>query len=109
MATPVGTLCTSIVNKTQNANHGVVLNKHAVRFTAVFPAGSAIAYIPVGQLSADDLVVVSQRGVQAGLQIQDSRSLRVPDSQSGYVELMTEDNANASTNVPVDINILRYT
>ena len=109
MATPVGSLCTSIVNKTANGNMGVVLNKHAVRFTAVFPAGATIAYVPVGPLSADDLVIVNQRGRQAGLQISAARSLQVPDAVSGYAEFMTEDNNNSSTSIPFDFTVLRYT
>lgn len=109
MASPVGSLCTSIVNKTQNANYGVVMNKHGVTFTAIFRSGSAICYVPVGPLSADDLIIVNQQGQQAGAQISESRSLRVPDPSNGYAEFVTEDNANAVGNINFTFTILRYT
>lgn len=105
MASPLGTPCQNVKYKVGNI--GVVISKHSAHFTATFPAGSAIAYVPVGQLSGDDLIVVNQLGPQTGLQISDSKTLRVNDPVSGYAEFMTEDNNNASTNIPFDFTIFR--
>lgn len=88
-------------------NAGTTISQHANRWTATFPAGSSVAYLNVGQLAADDLVIVEQRGQQAGLQIKHSASLDTHDSNAGAVTFTTEDNNNASTAIPFAFSILR--
>jgi hypothetical protein len=105
MASPVGSLCTSIVYK--YGNIGVVASKHAIHYTANFPQGSSVAYVPVGKIAGDDLIVVNQRGQQAGLQISDSKTLRVVDPTNGYAEFVTEDNGNASADIPFEFTLFR--
>lgn len=107
MSSPLGSLCTNLVYITPN--QGNTHSEHSMRITGTFPGGSSIAYVPVGQLAADDLVILNQRKNVAGtgLKIQPSRSLQVNDSVSGYVELISEDNLNVAADIPFDLSVMR--
>lgn len=105
MANPIGTACTSVIYKQPNTSN--TLLQHAARFTAIAPAGSSVFYVPVGQLAGDDLVVIEQMGNESGLQLKPAASLHVHDSNAGYAQFITEDNANLAFNLPFGFTILR--
>jgi len=86
-------VATSIVWIEPNA--GITVARHSVRATAVFPSGVPVCYVPVGNLTGDDQVIVCQRAQTTGTgPIEEAKVARDTGANSGKLYFKTGDNAN---------------